>query len=308
MNMKRGMEKLVSAVSKNSTVKFAIEIFGLLAYRRVIKWMLFPFIFLTVLLRRALGYNDISKIDFVITTKCSLKCKHCSNLMQFYGKDTVPAKDYGTEDIFNDIHKLLALTDRIWQLVLVGGEPFMNKDLVKILRKLLSFKKIKLINIVTNGTIVPDEELMAVLKSPKIQVTVSDYGEVAKNRDKLLEVLRCHNVKHKLLAQMLWVDRGEITVRGRTEEELMDLFRVCVSKCTTLMGGKMYNCEVYSNGVNLGYIDELEDEVIDIRNITREDFSSALRTLISRKYIHACDYCGEVAYNENNTVKAGIQL
>lgn len=308
MTIKHYVEKWISTISKNNIMRFVFEIFGFSTYPHIIKCILFPFMLITVLFRKILRFNDIPKIDFVITTKCSLKCKHCSNLMQFYGKDTVPAKDYKTKEICEDISKLLNVADRIWQLVLVGGEPFMNKDLFNILNELLAHKKIKCINIVTNGTIIPIQEIITVLKSPKVQVTVSDYGEVAKNKDKLLEVLRINKVRHKLLEAMTWVDRGAIKQRGRTEKELIDLFSACISKCTTLMGGKMYNCEVYSNGVNLGCIEELKDEVIDIRNITRRDFAKALRTLFSRKYIHACDYCGEVAYNGSNTVKAGIQL
>lgn len=292
----------------SNNVKFAIEILGFSTYPAFVRRLMFRFIYITTLVRRALRRNDISKMDFVITTRCSLKCKHCSNLMQFYGKDTVEAKDCNTETLYADINKLLSITDRIWQLVVVGGEPFMNKDLSKILRHLLSHKKIKHINVITNGTIVPGDELVDVLQNGRIQVTVSDYGEVAKNKDKLLAYLEKNKIKHKVLEALTWVDRGEIKKRGRTREELAGLFNTCISKCTTFMNGKMYNCEIYSNGANLGYIEERADEVIDIRNISKKDFSKALRLLNTRESLHACDYCGEVTYNEKCTVKAGIQM
>lgn len=287
---------------------FMIEIFGLSSYSSTKKWMMFPFVLATVIFRRILGRKDFSKLDFVITTKCSLKCKHCSNLMQFYGNDTILAENYDTEELCSDISKLLNLADRIWQLVVVGGEPFMHKEFSKILNHLLANKNIKLINIVTNGTIVPNDELLTILKNPKIQVTVSDYGNVAKNKDKVIEKLQEYKIRYKVLEAMVWVDRGEIKHRRYTLTKMEEMFQICISKCTTLMNGKIYNCEVYSNGVNLGYIEELENEVIDIRNITRKDFTSAYKSFNSQKSIHACNYCGEVTYKEGNTVQAGIQL
>lgn len=302
------INKLMSVIGKNTIVKFTFEIFGFSPYPPIVKWIMFPFVFLNVLFRRILRCNDISKMDFVITTKCSLRCKHCSNLMQYYGEDTVVAQDYNIEDINSDLDKLLNVVDRVWQLVVVGGEPFMNKDLVKILERLISSKRIKIINLITNGTIIPNEVLLTVMQNPKIQVTVSDYGKVAKNKDRVLKVLQSFRIKYRFIEAMEWVDRGEIIKRGRTVDELINLYGACISKCTTLMNGKIYNCEVYSNGVNLGYMEESKDEIIDIRNISKENFSKALKIILSRNHIHACDYCGEVAYNEKCTVTAGIQL
>ena len=58
----------------------------------------------------------------------------------------------------------------------LGGEPFLNKDLDKIINKLLKSNKIQRIEVVTNGTIIPNnKELLNILSNSRVNISISKY-------------------------------------------------------------------------------------------------------------------------------------
>lgn len=74
-------------------------------------------------------YLFIYQIEMVVTTKCSLRCKDCSNLMQYY-------KSPYHVDIKKNLKALKNLldnVDEIGTLTFLGGEPLLYPDLVELL-------------------------------------------------------------------------------------------------------------------------------------------------------------------------------
>ena len=70
----------------------------------------------------------LKSIDVQITEKCSLKCKDCSNLMQYYKKP----QDSDFHVLTKSVDKILNSIDFVDELRVLGGDPFMNKDLYKV--------------------------------------------------------------------------------------------------------------------------------------------------------------------------------
>ena len=104
-------------------------------------------------------YFDEAKIylrslDVMITTKCSLKCESCANLMQYY----VAAKNTDHE-ILSAIEILNDNVDAISEFRIIGGEPFMNKGWAHIVNGIIEKHPERKIFIYTNGTIVPKDEI-----------------------------------------------------------------------------------------------------------------------------------------------------
>ena len=64
-------------------------------------------------------------VDIVITEKCSMKCVDCSNLMQFFEKPI----NYKIEDMTEAIDLICSYAHEIYEFRVIGGEPFMNKDI-----------------------------------------------------------------------------------------------------------------------------------------------------------------------------------
>jgi hypothetical protein len=100
-------------------------------------------------------------IDIVVTERCSMKCKECSNLMQYYKQP----KTYSWEEMESSIDKFLEIVDEVNESRVIGGEPFVNKQCHRVVKKLNDSPKIRQTMIYTNGTICPTDEQMELLKS-----------------------------------------------------------------------------------------------------------------------------------------------
>ena len=86
-------------------------------------------------------FNDdkiyMRSLDIMITTKCSLKCRNCSNLMQYY---VDPANtDY--EKIISSLKTINENVDSISEYRIIGGEPLMNKNWADIVNNINDYDK-----------------------------------------------------------------------------------------------------------------------------------------------------------------------
>ena len=118
----------------------------------------------------------LHSVDIVISEKCSLNCKDCSNLMQYYKN----AQNINYEMIKEDFEKLSKKMDHIFEVRLIGGEPFMNKDIYRIIDYFIDHKKITNLVVYTNATIPLKAELMKKFSTPKLVFSITDYGNLSK--------------------------------------------------------------------------------------------------------------------------------
>jgi hypothetical protein len=142
---------------------------------------------------------NLKYVDITITEACSLKCESCSNLMQYY----VRPKNSDTELLFKSIDRLMEITNSLYEFRVLGGEPFVNKQIGKIINKLLTYKSIKEIVIYTNATVIPKGENFECLKNDKIFIEITDYKHLSKRRDELIELIILDILQLYRLGQIL---------------------------------------------------------------------------------------------------------
>lgn len=226
----------------------------------------------------------LRSVDVVITERCSLKCKDCSNLMQYYTRPMNVAKN----DVLGDFEKLMQTVDHIFEVRLIGGEPFMNKQIYEIISDLVKSPKISRLVIYTNAMIPFTEAGIDVLKHSKIVLSITDYGALAKNTKSNVDILSDKSIPYRIHPPENWTDSGTISDFQRSDEENQRLFKQCCGKnLLTLSNGRLYRCPFSANA------DRLHAIPADERNYVQIDCSATeIRRYVRELVVlPACNYC-----------------
>ena len=242
----------------------------------------------------------LASLDVVVTEKCSLKCEKCSNLMQYYQHP----KNLNIEEIKASLDKVLDVVDKIYELRILGGEPFMNPDFYSLIEWYAGHDKITKIAILTNATIFPDEDKLQRLISSKVKIWLSDYGSVSSKLHEWIAWCKNNQVEYYISKLKKWQDLGRLEGHNYSPTEIKYVYETCeCNDCPVLMKGKLYNCPYSANAVNLGalYSDEakLDAFVLDDETDLKERMK---KFLYERDYLMACHYCGG-----RNTRRASIE-
>ena len=232
------------------------------------------------------GYFEYLEIP--ITTKCNLRCINCSNLIPCYKEQ----KDLDVNIIKQSINEFLKCINNIVYIRILGGEPFLCKNLYEITKTLLKSKKIQRIEIVTNGIIIPKEKkLINLLRNNRITISISQYPFV--NSNKQIDFFKSNNIKYRLDKMTYWLYYGNTSKRNKTKKQLKKQYCKCHSICKSLINGQIHLCPRSSHGTDLGIIKNNENDYINIldNKLSIKEKKEKLHKLLQKKYIKACDYC-----------------
>ena len=238
------------------------------------------------------GKLSLKTIDIQITEKCSLKCKDCSNLMQYYERP----KDSDLELLFKSIDRFMECVDGLDEFRVLGGDPFMNKELYKIVNKLVTYEKCKKVAVYTNARIIPKGENLECLRHEKVLLDITNYGESSSAHLKLIDLAKKEKLKYSSFRCTTWQDCGRIMpFADKSEKDLEFMFQNCCnSDLISLLHGKLYRCPFSANGVNLKAIPQKADEEVDLLNekLSTEELREQIKRLCyEKKYLTACSYC-----------------
>ncbi|MDP2922780.1 MAG: radical SAM protein [Candidatus Omnitrophota bacterium] len=236
----------------------------------------------------------LRSVDIIITERCSLKCRDCSNLMQYYKKPV----DCNIEELMQSIDMLCYLIDEVNEFRVIGGEPFMNKEIHLIIKRLIDEPKIHKIVIYTNGTIIPKEDQIEYLKNNKLLFIITDYGMLSKKLNILTQLLQQNKIAFYILRVRGWADCAKIMRHYRNIERQKEIFKSCCAKNTaTLSKGKLYRCPFVANAARLLAVPDFESDYINIFQEPQEavdiyEMKNKIRAfLLEKDFLETCDYC-----------------
>lgn len=248
-------------------------------------------------------------IDLVITEKCSMACVDCSNLMPYYERP----RNYTLETLVHAIDILCQYFDEIYEIRVIGGEPFMNKDFHQIVKRLTQEPKVGKVAIYTNGTIVPNEMQLEELKHEKLFLYITDYNELSRNLEKLVTKLKENNIFHYVHKATGWTACASLEKHNRTVDENIDLFKKCCAKnLATVSENKLFRCPFAANAFQLKGIPDDPNDYIDLQELEESNAESGEASqrikefLVNKEYIPACDYCAGRSYGDPE-ITPGIQ-
>ncbi len=245
----------------------------------------------------------LRSMNLPITEKCSLRCKDCAHLIQYYEKPV----HYDKDIIIQSIKTLANTVDVIGRIDILGGEVFLYPSLGEVLEEIARTPNILLPQIITNGTILPDDKLINIIKKSGTHLLISDYGEYSSKKEQLMDVCRKNNIcciKHD---NLVWYDIGQPLPRNRPDIENMKLFKACPEKenCNSLRNGEYHLCPRSAHGTNLEIIPKCSSDYIDILkpSLSKEKLRVQLKNLLNKtESIMACDYCKNYNIHERLTI------
>lgn len=235
--------------------------------------------------------------EFSVSEVCNLRCKNCTSLMPCYQQP----KTFSYEDVLHDITTVL--DGRLTHHILVeGGEPFLWKPLPKLLYTLCKLPNLLNIFPVTNGTVIPNDELLSALKHPKISVRISDYGALSK-KDQLIPVLQNNHIKYIVQLQK-WF---ELCTFRQEPQRGKDLYET-VTDCCKLGGngaqyvidGLLFRCPIQAHLHRLGIFKSDEKDYINLScadKCLQDRISDYVNVQNMPEIVKLCRHCNGRGYS-----------
>ena len=261
------------------------------------------------LIRTALHHHDnylhperltVQSVDLMITEKCSMKCRDCSNLMQYYEHP----ENADMAVMLDMIDGLCANMDEIYEFRVIGGEPFMHKEIHTVVAHVCAKTNVQKVSIFTNATIVPRDHQWAELQHEKVYFFITDYDELSRNIRPLVAALEERKIAYVSEKANGWTDCASLEKHNRTQQENEAVWTACCAKnLATLADGRLYRCPFAANAAKLRAVPDYTGDYVTLAESTKETLRSFLR---DKTYIETCDHCNGRSYGAP-VIKAGIQ-
>lgn len=246
--------------------------------------------------------NQKANLTILTTSCCTLKCKLCAT----YSSTNKHPHHYSCEDMLKGAERFFECMNEVRLFTLSGGEPFLHPQILDLINGCKKFAdKMEKFEIITNGTIVPKDEILTALSDiPNVDIMIDDYGsELSYKADLLTEAFDKYNIKYRRRKYYGedahlggWLDISDFTDKKRSDEENEQLFHKCMYSNVFdhhyfLIDGSIFMC--YVNHKLLADINEKDDERVEIldEKLTVPEITKQLNELRNRRFLSVCPYC-----------------
>ena len=272
------------------------------------------FLYLFEFIKNIFKYHNkkinTQKLQIWVGQTCTLKCKNCSQLFPY-----IEPKIYNINDVIEDLKYSLKYI-KPESIHIIGGEPFTNKDIGKLISYICEVNPNKPNKIVSNGTIIPKNEILELLTINKqsMSVTISDYPVVKEKQEQCYKIMQEKNIDVKyVIKDDSWYymgDNNEKEIKGYNV--LKRNFKLCWDKtCITISEGILTLCPRMHNS-HLVFLDEkyMYIEHIPIRRIPNNFIGRALvaTCLTTKTYRESCRHCWGLSNASGKIVEKAQQI
>jgi len=243
-------------------------------------------------------------VTILINERCNLNCQDCA---AFVPLNNDP-KTYDSKTIITALKNYCKSFDFVYRICIMGGEPFLHKEINKILEAVLELDNVLFIDIATNGTILPQQRTMNLIDDLGATLEISDYGDVSRKMPEIIEECQKRNIIHFIQKYEFWGTIGEVRDRSRDFLNSTETFLKCTANIgitNHIVGENLSRCIFSAMSSRLKLTPEFSGDQINLcKHI--ENFTEKVRNFTFRsKPLDACNYC---LANEREPIRAGIQL
>ena len=168
--------------------------------------------------------RQITYLRLAVTDRCNLRCQYC---MPAHGIDIVKRQELLT---YKEMYRITRVLSELGvdKVRLTGGEPFVRKDFVNFLESLSFNKKLKEINITTNGALISKH----IDGLEKMKINAVNLSIDSLNREKFFEITRrdvfpqVMQTYHDLLKSKLKLKLNVVIQSGVNTNEIIDFIEL----------------------------------------------------------------------------------
>jgi Predicted Fe-S oxidoreductase len=257
-----------------------------------------------------------SSISFLPSTACNLNCKNCLNFNPF-------AKQFYIRklgDLLYDVDLFFSCVDYIMLFHISGGEPMIYEhtaDLIEYIDTNYG-DRIGTLRTVTNGTIVPDDNILNKLSKCNVEVIVDDYREAVPHLEvrfeELIGKLEEYSIKYYINKAKSWVDLApeKTDYSDLTERQLEKHREECNQSWQELRDGKLYSCNYAAYATVAGIAGEQDlEEVYDLREFTTDKKKELVEFRLgytTKGYTNFCMKCRGFTPQNVDEVEPAVQV
>jgi organic radical activating enzyme len=258
-------------------------------------------------------------LTLLITTKCTLNCDLCAT----YTPQQERPQHFTYETLSCSIAQFMESMDRPIGIVTIsGGEPLMHPQLPELVDFVGRYEaRLEMLEIITNGTIVPSNVLLQALKKfPKANLLVDDYGpKLSVNIDKVCSAFEKNGIayRHRNYNEDEawfggWIDVSDFSEKQRSKEETRNIFSKCAfmneyRNSWFVIDGVAHIC--YVNRKLLPFVSNKSDEYVNLldKTLSNGEIQNQLFRLRERDHLLACMNCNGYL-TESEHKKPAVQL
>jgi hypothetical protein len=240
----------------------------------------------------------------MINEKCNLNCSDCAALVPLNQNP----ETFSVETIINSLKSYCGAFDFVYRVCIMGGEPFLHKDIHAILECLRDLDNVLFLDIATNGTVVPQKKTMDLIDQLGATIEISDYGDVSRKMPELIAECQQRDIVHFIQKYDTWMSIGGIYSRERDEINKMETFHKCTSSIgitNHIVGNKLSRCIFSAMAGKLKLIPQPKTDYVDLMHSDDYTFLKIRELTFRNTYLEACNYC---LANDRQPVKAGLQI
>lgn len=240
---------------------------------------------------------NLPQLQFAVTTRCTLRCKNCNAYSPRFGHGT-PHVELAPEDFARDLHTLEGAVSSVRRFMLLGGEPLAYSRFAEILELAAASPLFSIVEVVTNGTLLPSEEVLRVAAAhrDKVYFHVSNYAVNPAllprlRHEELFACLKERAISYQMARDLVWTAEPPLSAAPAAPEQTRKNFGECWMKRTLeVKNGRIAICPKASSAYELGMIPaDAPGEVVDLRG--GSDVWEQLADFYSRPYFEVCRHC-----------------
>lgn len=255
------------------------------------------------------AHNKIffSSENMLPSTVCNLNCRDCLNFTPYIKTHHVASLD----ELKKNVDLFFRAVDFIYLFQITGGEPLLYyhlQDLIEYIDQKYR-RQIFRMELVTNGTVEPSDDLCMYLREKNVYIILDDYRNAMPEKQGVYEKIKNKFIRYQV---NFLENRAEQWIRmyipkqvhtELTDNQLIEKFDACNTPWSSLRKGKLSACNYAMYAESAGICEAPREEYFDLANYSESDKKALVEFRLrysTKGYTEFCKICnGWMTQNVN---------